>query len=319
MKTELRIVVLLSLVAVGLLAAPKRWGQTLKQSTYDALEPGLQVSHSTRDTVSQWIENWQRPAGVDPRVEQLATEVRHWQEQSRRWQAEAAQLQEQLTLTQTQGVAPWPVASSEPLFVPEMISANVLSRESGSLWKSATLIDLGRSHGLIGDELVLADESTVIDQGTDAGLSVGRSVFAGRCVVGRLLEVGSSVSVVQLVTDEKYRGLARIVRRTTDGFVYGAEGILAGTGGETCILEHVPATEPVSVGDEIFSANPDETGGHPMYYGTIVEAELSADRQTWAIQIQPGFSPGSASQVTVLREKPNPLRTASAEQPKANR
>lgn len=313
MKTELRIVGLLSLVAVGLLAAPKMWSRSLRQTTFDILEPGLQVSRSTQATVSQWIENWQRPRGVDPRVKQLTSEVHRWQEQSRRWQAEAAQLQEQLMLTQTQGIAPWPVASADPLFVPEVISANVLSWKSGSLWKSATLIDLGRTHGLIGDELVLADDTTVIDQGADAGLSVGSSVFAGRCVVGRLAEVGGSVSVIRSITDAEYRGLARIVRRTTDGFVYGAEGILAGTGSETCTLQHVPATEPVSVGDEVFSANPDETGGHPMYYGRIVQAELSADGQSWAIEIQPGRSAEKVFQVAVLREKPNPVRTASAE------
>ncbi len=313
MKTELRIVVLLTIVAVGLLVAPESWCHALRQSTYDALEPGLQVSRSTRETVNAWIENWQRPSGIDPRVEELTAEARHWQEQSRRWQAEAAQLHEQLKLTQTRGVAPWPVAEAEPLFVPEVISANVLSRESGTLWKSATLVNLGRTHGLIGDEIVLADDSTIIDQGKDSGVQVGRAVFAGRCVVGRLMEVGQSVSVVQRVTDAEYRGLARIVRRTTDGFVYGAEGILAGTGNNTCTLQHVPATEPVSVGDEVFSANLDETGGQPMYYGQIVKAELSADRQTWDIQVQPGTRTESCSQVTVLREKPNPLRTASAE------
>jgi hypothetical protein len=312
-QSETRAAVLLSVLAVGLIALPAPWGRALRLAVRDGLRPGLVASASARVELVRTWQRLRRPGGPDPRVAQLEADVRELETARRRAELANAELRQQLAEAEQLGTSPWPVTHAEPLVVPELVEASVLSPGSGPLWRTGPVIAAGGTLGLAGDELVLEADGRVLDQGSDAGLATGQPVFAGRCVVGRLAEVGRSVSVVRPVTDPDFRGLARLVRRSDDGtsFSFGAEGIIEGTGEDHLKLSHIPATEPVAVGDEVYTGEGDGTAGHPMYYGRVTKAALEPGGQHWDIRIEPAAARADLRSVVVYRQKVNPVRTAS--------
>jgi hypothetical protein len=312
-QSETRAAVLLSMLAVGLIALPAPWGASLRLAVRDALRPGLVAASSARTEMVRTWQRLRRPGGPDPRVAELEADIRELEAAKRRAELANAELQQQLAEAERLGTSPWPITHAEPLVVPELVEASVLSPGGGPLWRTGPVLAAGGTLGLAGDELVLEADGRVLDQGSDAGLATGQPVFAGRCVVGRLAEVGRSVSVVRPVTDPDFRGLAQLVRRSDDGtsFSFGAEGIVEGTGEDFLRLSHIAATEPVAIGDEVYTGESDGTAGHPMYYGRVVQATLEPGGQHWEIRVEPAATKADLRSVVVYRQKVNPVRTAS--------
>ena len=113
-------------------------------------------------------------------------------------------------------------------------------------------LDVGANDGIAESALVLEGTQPLVDLGSDADVSPGDAVYAGRIVIGKIAEVGRYSSTLRLVTDPGYSGRARLARRNDRGaLVFGAEGTLTADGSELCRLKHI--TDPVNVGDEVFT------------------------------------------------------------------
>jgi rod shape-determining protein MreC len=151
----------------------------------------------------------------------------------------------------------------------------------------------------------------LIDQGDEAHLHPDQPVFAGRCVVGKIQQVGRWTSSILPVTDLEYRGRAQLMRRTADGLVVGPEGIIAGDGKEGCRLNFIAATQPVAVGDEVYTAVAGTPLPMPMYYGRVVAVSLAEGAPYWEVQVKPAETLNHARSVQVLRVVLNPARTAT--------
>lgn len=189
--------------------------------------------------------------------------------------------------------------ASPPLLVPELIEARWLGEESAGLWRSRAVVAAGSSAGLFESALVLQSQLPLVDAGTDLNLTIGDAVYAGRIVVGKIAEVGRFSSTVRLVTDPEFSGRARVARRTDRGLEVIAEGTLVGDGTPTCRLKHV--TEPVAAGDEVFTGGTDGVIPYPMYYGTVVDAELPPAAREWTIQVRPAAATDRRETVEILR------------------
>ena len=189
-------------------------------------------------------------------------------------QAQNGLLQKQLTTLQQNGVSPYRGAPAKPLVVPQLLEAAVLGQDSAAAWRAGTLIDRGAADGLRESTLVLEEENPLVDQGADAGLETGQPVYAGRTVVGKIDVVGRWTSTIKPLTDAKFRAKAQLARKTPDGIVFASVGILQGTGDAACQLNLVPATEAVSVGDEVYTNHNDDALPYPLYYGKVLQAEL---------------------------------------------
>jgi cell shape-determining protein MreC len=205
------------------------------------------------------------------------------------------------------------IASSDPppLLRPELVTARVIGEETLRPWQGRALLASGSTHGVPDGAIVLADEGrTLLDVGADRQLTSGESVFAGRTVLGKIIKVTSFTSTVQRVTDRGYRGAARLSRETADGkLVFGQAGTLEGDGSDLCRLKLI--TEPVNVGDHVYTANTDGILLLPMYYGQDTRAELKPGATEWEIQIRPAPVPDRLTIVHVLRTAANPARVSA--------
>ncbi len=313
-SSHFRVAVLLGGVAVGLGFVPSAQVAMLRTHLLDALGPGLECLHQTqsrfREMTAEWSLEWPqiRQDHRAQEAERLMAELASWQQRCRQLEIDNAGLHQKLNRLTETGPSPYPVRPGRPLVEVELLEAAVLNREAGRLWQTEPVLNRGTADGLADRDLVLESQKPLIDQGQDAKLAQGHPVYSGRCVVGRLAEVGRSVSTIQKLTDKNYRGFAQLIRRTENGFVFGAEGVIEGQGEKLCWLRYVPATEPVEVGDEVYTGEETGTQTYPMYYGRVVRAELNPGDQNWDIWVEPAIKTLKQSTVTVLRTQVEPSR-----------
>jgi cell shape-determining protein MreC len=252
-----------------------------------------------------WTPAWQSSPQQSRRIRQLEDELRSARLESRRLAVQTIGLNEQMQrLLAQQGIAP-PTASP-PLVTARLVEARVLGEETAALWRGRKLLAAGSREGLAESSLVLDDARSLVDVGDDTRLSPGDAVYAGRIVIGKIAEVGRYSSTLRLVTDPGYSGRARLARRTSRGLAFGAEGTLTGDGSTLCRLRHI--SDPVSVGDEVFTGGTDGSIPYPMYYGKVVRADLEAGSQEWLVWVQPAAATERLETVLVLRRTVNPDR-----------
>ncbi|MCA9069865.1 MAG: hypothetical protein KDA84_13120, partial [Planctomycetaceae bacterium] len=239
----------------------------------------------------------------------LTEELQSWQHRYRQLEITNAQIHQRLKQLEKNGPSPYPSRPGRPLVDVELLEAAVLNRDKGTIWQAERIINRGTRDGLTEEDLVLDGKGPLIDQGKEAHLATGHPVYSGRCVVGRLAKVGRVVSTIQKVTDAEYRGFAQLIRKTEQGFVFGAEGVLEGQGQPLCRLRYISSTQPVEVGDEVYTGDHDGTQPYPMYYGQVVKAELPPGDQEWSIWVEPAIQELDSPTVTVLRTQLDLART----------
>ncbi|HUG92040.1 MAG TPA: rod shape-determining protein MreC [Planctomycetaceae bacterium] len=297
----------LSAGAVGLFLASPDLTRAIRAAVRDATRPGQRVAAAAVRSGEDLLARLRRDDGGTER-KRLHTQLDAWKLRARRLALETATVREQMGRLRETGPSPLTPVPSEPLVSAELIAASVLGAEHARQWRAGQFIDKGTLDGVPESALVLEATEPVLDQGATSGVEPGQPVYAGRCVVGRVAHAGRWMSTVQPVTHPEYRGFAQIVRRADESSVFGPRGILEGAGGPLCRLRIVDATASVEVGDEVYTGERDGTLPFPMYYGTIVSAELDAQTLEWDIRVQPAVRELAGHTVCVLRRSVNPLR-----------
>ncbi len=190
------------------------------------------------------------------------------------------------------------------------LKANVIGRQrEGVARNRRLLIALGERHGLVGDELILDGEGVLIDQGADADLMTDQLVSLGRSLFGRTVEVGRWTSLVQPITHPDFRTAVRLVRVSEFGTVTGAEGILKGTGAG-CEMIEVVGTEPVAVGDLVYTDPLVSPTSVPVYCGRVTQASIAPNDAHWTILVSPAHSVDSIpTELSVLQVELNLSKT----------
>ncbi len=209
--------------------------------------------------------------------------------------------------------APYLAEQGQPLFLPELISAEVIG-QAIALREYDRLINQGAAAGLSPRDLVLptAEGQVLIDQGQNVSLQADQVTLAGRCVLGKLDEVGQQTSTILPITHARFRGRAQLIRHTPQGARHGPEGVLAGDGGQHCRLTLVATTAAVAVGDDVYTSTAEQMFTVPLYYGRVVSAVSSPGEPYWEILVAPAASLADARTVQVLRPRVNPVRLTSA-------
>lgn len=288
-----RFLLVLGLCAAGVamsLAPPEaaaRWRGFVR----DVLRPGQTAVVFAIDSVKGMTQ----PTGDSSRNAGRSPELARARQENERLAVQLAVLQ-QRSQRERQMPSGQP---TEPLFVPDLVEARVLGAETAPLWRSRKLLGAGTSQGVMESALVLQDEKPLVDLGASFQVAAGDAVYAGRCVVGKIAEVGKYTSSVRAVTDSGFSGRARLARRSSRGITFGSEGTLVGTGDNLCRLRHI--TEPVNVGDEVYTGGTDGLLPFPMYYGRVVRAELEATGVEWSIDVEPAASLDRFDRVQILR------------------
>ncbi len=303
---EFRIAAVMGMIAITIHILPLDYSNAARNAVRDAATPGLTTARwgiqRVRATfISAPAESVQSDSIPD---DQVIAQLEQWRQRARRLRLRNAELERQLKQQADEGVSPYPVTSSNPLVQPRLLDARILGRENTQLWQAGLMIDVGAKRG-VGKAAMVVQAHSMIDLGRDSGMDDGLPVYAGRTVVGRIVETGRWTSTVQLVTSSKYRGLARLVRKGKQGYIFGAKGILEGQGEKSCRLKFVASNRAVSVGDELYTA--DDELAHPFFYGRVVAARLPPGAPHWEILIEPALRKlNTLGNVQVLRKDIRP-------------
>ncbi|MCA9075814.1 MAG: rod shape-determining protein MreC [Planctomycetaceae bacterium] len=315
-------VMVASLAGFGLLLAPAEQTDRVRAIVRDGSLPGLRIVDATHQRTVSFMDDFDRvEPNSDPSLELIA-ERDVWEQKCRQLESVNTQLIGALEKARGEQASPFLAEPGTPLFVPELIEASVIGAEevqqSTQRASFRRIVDVGQFDDIIPADYVVnelsSDEPQVtrlIDQGTDSGLTLDQPVFAGRCVVGKVGQVGRWTSTIIPVTDPDYSGRAQLVRATEQGMVLGAEGVITGDGEGTCLLKYVPGTEPVAVGDVVYTPVGHSSLPVPMHYGTVIEATLTDRAQDWTIVVVPAETLNKARRVQVLRAVLNEARTAN--------
>lgn len=294
--------------AVGLYLAPGNITAPIKSAVRDSAYPGHRA-------VELSIESVRTVAARMPGTAEDVLDAESPNEPSpetalelRRLQIENARLHQQIRSAKRTGVSPYRNNPAEPLLLDELITAEVFGKETATLWRAGVFINMGRNENLRESDLILQSDAPLVDAGTDSALETGYPVFAGRCVYGRISNVGRWTSTVEHVADRKFRGHAQIVTNSGQGYHFGAQGVLEGTGDDLCRLTLIPASAPVAVGDGVYTNSEQGTFPFPMYYGRITRAELKPGESHWQIEVQPAAAATPPGKVQILRKRLNPKR-----------
>jgi cell shape-determining protein MreC len=230
------------------------------------------------------------------------SELEFWKAESRRFAAEVGELRRRLDEQALKQPAPLVGEDGPPLFVPELIEARILSPESGhELAATLTSLDRGQSSGVNDSQWILSGEGILADQGADGRISPDDPIIAGRTVYGRVATVGRWTSRAQHVTDAGFRVHARLFRKSGDELVRGVEGMLTGKGNGHCALELIPGTEPVEVGDLVFTAETIPGVDSALYLGDVAAASLPSAGAHWTIDVTPGIASDAVDRVQIVR------------------
>ncbi|QDT25321.1 rod shape-determining protein MreC [Gimesia panareensis] len=311
-SAEIKLVLLALLVGIGLYLVPGEYSGRLYNLMRDAVRPGLTLVQALKDRKTPEVKQ----SAPDGRVKQLERKLAAAAQENRRLALERLQLAEELAQLKRTGAPDYETQQSERLLVPDLIEANILGEAAIALLREGRLLDQGETQGVFESSFVLQSDLPAIDQGAAQGMKAGYSLYAGQAVIGKISEVGKWTSTLIPITSVKYRGSARIARKTEQGLQLGTDGILVGRGEGKCELLQIPPTESIQVGQEVYTGEVDRelplsmqsTLGQPMYYGRVIEAELPRGAPYWKIIVEPAVKLSEVRQVSVLRQIINPRR-----------
>lgn len=302
----------LTAIAAGFL--PSSIVSRVRTVTRDLFAPGVNVAGNLRHAAARQLRNrfvTDDEHTLTERVTNLQSEVSQLQVRLRREQLAHQKIREAKLLALRRHDSERKPVASPPLIVPQVVEAHVIGEELSSAWRTGRLLDAGRVQGIPESALVLESASALLDQGEDMGLVPDLPVFAGSCVVGKIQHVGRWSSTWVPITDKRFRGRARLARVTTNGLEFGADGVLTGTGQQSCRLTFIKSTEPVSEGDEVYALETPGGFETPLFYGTVTRALLTAGETQWQIEVRPAAELRSLRDVCVVRPQFNLSRLAN--------
>lgn len=132
-----------------------------------------------------------------------------------------------------------------------------------------------------------------IDQGSDRGIKAGMPVVTESGLVGRITETSANLSKVMLITDSLSRVDAIIQEERLNG-------ILQGTGSDSCLLKYIPRDQEVKEGDLILTSGLSGFFPKGLLLGTISRAETTSGDLFKEVYVRPLVDLARLEEVMVL-------------------
>jgi cell shape-determining protein MreC len=244
-------------------------------------------------------------------LDQLHREIAQSQFKERRALLATEAAFQELACVRRNGASPFAIETTQPLLRSHAIRAAVLGREILSELKSRRILDRGDTDGVVADLWVLNGAFPIVQAGSELSVADGLPVFAGRCIVGRIVAAGRWTSSLQFVTEPGFRARAVIARVNGDDpnatqFSFGTEGLIEGRSDlkekGLCELTQIPATEQVDVGMPVYSL-PGHAVDAPMLFGHVVSAEVPPGALHWVITFSPAVDQNEIFNVEIVVPK----------------
>lgn len=283
---------------------PQAWLAPLRAVAGSALRPGQQAAGFLRGQADDLLAEARRHWDTARQLAEVQREIERLRDENRR-------LADELT-TRTPPRPDEGPTDSERLLRAATVRARFLGVQARAFLTRHELLDVGSRQGVEAGALVVEPSRAVIDRGSDARLAPGRLVLDGACVWGKVVEVGPLTSTILRTTEPGYRDVIRLATRAAPGRPprLGPEGILEGTGEPLARVRMVPASEPVEVGDEVYTSGGEGVLPAPLRCGRVVRVELPAGATHWDVWMEPAVGPRPPDEVAVLKIELNPLRVA---------
>lgn len=275
-----------------------------------AVSPGQRlVTSAVSTTQSRWQQMLDEKLSVQQQeLDRLQGEIAQSQLRERRALLAAESASQELASVRRNGASPFVVETAQPLIQPDAVRAAVLGRDILSELKSRRILDRGDTDGVAADLWVLNGEFPIVQAGSERSIADGLPVFAGRCIVGRIVDAGRWTSSLQFVTEPGFRARAVIARVSGDHpnvtqFSFGSEGLIEGRSDlkqkGLCELAQIPATEQVDAGMPVYSP-PGHAVDAPMLFGHVVSAEVPPGALHWVINVRPAVDPKNITNVEIV-------------------
>ena len=198
---------------------------------------------------------------------------------------------------------------ARPLLNAGWVKARVLGQLARAFLGRRHLLDVGSESGVPPHAVIIEAPPGLIDQGGQVGLKAGQLVLDEGRVWGKVVRVARLTSVVRTVTEPGYRDLVCLGDS-------GPQGILEGTGEPLARVRLVEVTEPVAVGDLVYSTAGKGLLAEPLLCGRIVRLERPVGAPHWEIWMEPAVDPHRTNEVAVLRIELDPSRVAAVRESK---
>jgi rod shape-determining protein MreC len=137
--------------------------------------------------------------------------------------------------------------------------------------------------------------SIYIDKGSNDGIATDMAVITAGGIVGKVLRVYPSTSLVLMINDQT-SGVGAMLEKSR------LQGVLKGTLDGAVILERVMSDEKVAPGDVVLSSGGDQIFPKGLPVGTV--SKVSPGREMfWNIQVKPAADLSRLEEVLVVTEK----------------
>lgn len=145
---------------------------------------------------------------------------------------------------------------------------------------------------VIGQDPSLFSRVIIIDKGRERNLRPDMAVVTFSGIVGRLMEAGTQVSKVMLITDPNSRISARIQRSRE-------EGLLVGTLGANCRLRYLSLEAEIKIGDEVVTSS-GEIYPKGLLIGKVISFAKEADGLSYYCLVKPAVKFSQLEEVLCL-------------------
>lgn len=295
-------------LSVALLVCPAHWTLGVKGSVARILRPGQAATQWLREQgrgmVTAVTNHWNT-------VAQLA-EV---QEQNVQLKEENCRLTAQLAVLESDQratrAATYEEDADQRLLQARGVRARVLGHAARSFLAEHQILDIGSEAKIRPDALVV-DLPGLIDQGANVELQSEQLVLSQGRVWGKVVEVGPQTSTVRRVTEPGYRDIIRLATPGSDAddLRWGPQGMIEGTGERLPRIRLIEVTEPVAIGDLVYTASAKGLLPESLLYGRIVAVERPVGAAHWDLWMEPAVAPDEPEAVVVLRAEVNAVRVA---------
>jgi len=144
-----------------------------------------------------------------------------------------------------------------------------------------------RAATVIARETSEARRVVVIDRGTDDGVATGQVVIAGGgALVGRIVDTGPDFATVLLISDSTSIVIGQLLTSTATGQVVGQPG-------GALVMQDVDSTVKVPIGEEVFTAGIELSGGlrspfpKGLLIGQVVDVSTDPNSVVQTVYLEP--------------------------------
>src|SRR5882762_5592664 len=137
--------------------------------------------------------------------------------------------------------------------------------------------------------------SIYIDKGSDAGIQQDMAVMTAGGIVGKVLRVYPSTSLVLLINDQS-SGVGAVLEKTR------LQGVLKGTANGEIVLDRVMSDEEVPLGETVLTSGGDQIFPKGLPIGTV--AKVGGGKELFlSVKVKPAANLSKLEEVLVVLQK----------------